>query len=149
VVTIESLSVCPFAPTGALVIANLTFTPCRAFPNVSVTDTTNGRGKVVLTGAVWELPAVEVRKTGRPAIAVAVKLIGLPASEPDEAVTMYVPTFVPKVSAVEASPSALVRTRVSDRVVPTAPLGVLVSVNRTCAPENGVPYWLRTVTTNG
>src|SRR5580692_8544360 len=65
---------------------------------------------------------------------VAVKMIGLPLSVPDAAVTVFTPAVVPKVRTVEASPALVV---VTEDAVSDPPPAVTAKV--TSVPETGLP----------
>src|SRR6185312_17518189 len=60
-------------------------------------------------------------------VAVAVKVSGLPASEPEETATLLTPAVEPKVSRAEASPCALVVVVAGVRL-PPPPVTVKVTV---------------------
>jgi hypothetical protein len=102
VVVAVVLSTCPPAPEGVVAIANVTPVPVTGFPPASVTVTTNGAASAVLICPFWLFPDVRLIVAAGPVVAVAVNVTGLPASDPEVAVTVYDPTLFPSVSVLLA-----------------------------------------------
>src|SRR2546430_3713207 len=81
-----------------------------------------------------------------PAVAVAEKVMGLPASVPDAAVRVLGPATVPSVHDVTAAtPSAPVVTGLVGLTLPPPVPGA----NVTPTPATGLPNWSRTITAGG
>src|SRR5689334_14537443 len=89
--------------------AKVTVTPATALPNESLTATDGAIATLVLTVALCPLPAFRAIVLAAVAIAVAVKVTGLPARLPDVAVRVLVPAVVPSRQLPRvAMPDALV-----------------------------------------
>jgi len=149
VVVVVVLNDCPTAPPGIAPIANVTLVPVTGFPPASVTVTTNGEPSAVLIWALWPFPDVRLIVAAAPTVAVAVNPTGLPASEPDVAVTAYDPTLLPSVNVLLAWPFTSVVVTVALNDCPAAPTGVVPIAKITFVPLTGFPPASRTVTTNG
>ena len=81
-----------------------------------------------------------------PAVPVAVKVTGLPESDPDVAVTVFVPAVVLRVHDVRAAiPSVPVLTGVVGVTVPLPAAGV----NVTATSATGFPFASLTITDGG
>ena len=90
---------------------------------------------------VWRTHVIVVDP---PKLPVALKVIGLPAKDPDAVVTVFVPALEPKVNILDASPKLLVDTFVALRDPPPA-----VTANVTATPETGLPAASVAFTVNG
>ena len=95
---------------------------------------------------VWPLPLERISVVGGPTVTtpVALKVIGLPESDPDVAVTVFVPALAPKVRVLDARPELLVETLVALSDPPPA-----VTANVTATPETALPPESVTFTVNG
>jgi hypothetical protein len=93
--------------------------------------------------AGWLQVTVPDPFTGRP-VAVAVNVIGLPASVPEDAVAVLAPAAGPRVSVLKARPALSVVAVAGVTLPPPA-----VTVNVMLTPEIGFPPASVTLTTNG
>jgi hypothetical protein len=129
------------------VTANATLTPETAVPFASVTLTTNGAAKGCPAVPLWLFPLSAVMVFAGPApvaTPVAVKVMGLPAKAPPDAVTVLAPTVDPSTRTVDARPRELVTPCVVCKVPPPAMI-----VNVTAVPETGFPEGSVTLTVKG
>src|SRR5207302_3145926 len=108
-----------------------------------------------ITGCCWKaIPLCTVpdgcvamaSRVAVPAVPVAVKVTGLPASDPEAAVNVFDPAVGPRVHAVTAAtPSAPVVTGLVGVTLPPPVPGA----NVTATPATGLPSWSRTITDGG
>src|SRR5437588_582262 len=77
--------------------ANVTATCATGFPFASFTITDGGEPTAVPTVAVWLVRLFAAIVAAAPAVPVAVKLTGLPESDPDIAVSVFCPAVGPRV----------------------------------------------------
>src|SRR5439155_11938493 len=104
-------------PPGAP--ASVTLTPAAGFPFASRTITEGATGTAVPAVADWSLPALIAICVAVPAVPVAVKVTGLPASPVEVAVRVLLPAVGPRVHDVTAAiPFAFVGTGVVGLTVP-------------------------------
>jgi hypothetical protein len=94
-------------------------------------------------------PDVRLIVAAGPVVAVAVNVTGLPASDPDVAVTVYDPTLFPSVSVLLACPLPFVVVKPVLSNCPTALPGNVAIANVTLVPVTGFPPASVTVTMNG
>src|SRR5574341_1268423 len=103
-------------------------------------------GSVALTVSVWALPPLRAMVVAAPAVAVAVKVTGLPASPLDVAVRVFAPAAVPSVQlATWATPPAFVVIGVVGSTAPPPE----PTANVTDTPATGLPNWSRAITDGG
>jgi hypothetical protein len=125
-----------------LATANITVIPLTGLPFASRTVTEGGTATAVPVGAVCASPAVFVIAAADPATEVAVNVMG--ARLPVEAITVFVPTVVPKVQLVTvATPDEFVTA--GEPVTEPPPLATKV----TETPAIGFPFWSFTRTDGG
>src|SRR5881392_2886178 len=125
---------------------NVTATPVTGFPFASLTITDGGGLTAVPAGAVGLVGLFGAMVAAAPAVAVAVKITGLPASPLAVARAVSVRTVVPRVQEVAvATPLPSVVTGVGGFTVPLAP----VALNVTATPETGFPFASFTSTEGG
>src|SRR5881396_372213 len=118
-----------------VVTANVTATPATGFLNWSRMSTAGGVVTAVPTVAACVSPAWIVSCVAAPAVAVAVKVTGVPVPAA-VAVSVLAPAVVPSVHAIaEAIPFASVGTAVSGLTAP--PPDVMANV--TATPASGLP----------
>src|SRR5205807_8065836 len=108
-----------------------------------------------ITGCCWKaIPLCTVpdgcvaiaRRVAEPAVPVALKVTGLPASDPEAAVNVFGPAVGPRVHAVAAAtPSAPVVTGLVGLTLPPPVPGA----NVTATPATELPNWSRTITDGG
>src|SRR5204863_6102041 len=115
--------------------------PCAA---LSCTDGGDARAAPAVPG--WLVGLFAAIVAAAPAVAVAVKITGLPASPLAVARAVSVRTVVPRVQEVAvATPLPSVVTGVAGSTVPLAP----VALNVTATPETGFPFAPFTTTEGG
>ena len=115
----------------------MTEAPETGLPCASVTSTDGAVATFVFTVADWPSPALIVIEPAVPATPVAVKVIGLPASPPDVAVSVFVPAVVPSFhEPTVAMPLALVVA-----CVPVAEPPPEATAKVTAMPEMGRPRY--------
>jgi hypothetical protein len=132
------------APPPA-VTAKVTVTPETPLPLASLTFTVNGALNCCPTVPVWLFPLTRaIVDAAAVPVAVALKVTGLPVRVPDDAVTVLVPAFGPRVSVLEASPELFVVVAVAVRVPPPA-----VTAKVTVTPETALPLASLTLTVKG
>src|SRR5574341_1387885 len=103
-------------------------------------------GSVAPTVSVWALPPFRAMVVAAPAVAVAVKVTGLPASPLDVAVRVFAPATVPSVQLVTwATPPAFVVIGVVGSTAPPPE----ATANVTDTPATGLPNWSRAITDGG
>src|SRR5437588_285508 len=125
---------------------SVTVAPWMGFPLASRTVTVMvlvPRPAVIVWGAAATVDCVAL---GPPAVSVAVKVTGLPASPADIARSVSVLAVVPKVHEfTAATPLAFVVTAVVGFTLPLPASGV----NVTATPGTGLLNWSRTITAGG
>src|SRR5205823_3883912 len=132
----------PLAP----VALNVTATPETGFPFASFTITEGGELTTAPAVPGWLVGLFAAIVAAVPAVAVAVKITGLPASPLAVARAVSVRTVVPRVQEVAvATPLPSVVTGVAGSTVPLAP----VALNVTATPETGFPFASFTSTEGG
>src|SRR5205823_6049021 len=132
----------PFAP----VALNVTATPETGFPFASFTSTEGGELTAAPAVPGWLVGLFAAIVAAVPAVAVAVKITGLPASPLAVARAVSVRTAVPRVQEVAvATPLPSVVTGVSL----LAALLIPVALNVTATPETGFPFASFTITEGG
>src|SRR5205823_183036 len=125
---------------------HVTVTPATGLPFASLTSTMCGVCRRVATCPVRLSPELLAIVAAVPAVAVAVKITGLPASPLAVARAVSVRTVVPRVHELAgATPLASVVTGVAGFTVPLAP----VALNVTATPETGFPFASFTITEGG
>src|SRR5439155_374251 len=113
------------------------------FPFASCTITEGGVATVVPAVADWLFPALTAIELAAPAVPVAVKVTGLPASPLAVAVSEFGPAVGPRVHEVTAAvPFAFVVTGVVGLTVPPPE----ATANVTLTPPTGFPSASRTIT---
>jgi len=126
--------------------ANVTATPTTGFPFASLTITDGGALTAVPTVADWLVALFAAIVAAPPAVPVAVKVTGLPESDPELAVRVLLPAVVLSVHTVRAAiPSDPVLTGVVGITVPLPAAGV----NVTATPATGFPLASLTITDGG
>src|SRR5206468_3507613 len=124
---------------------NVTATPPTGFPFASFTITDGGDVTAVPAVADWLVGLFAAIAAAAPAVPVAVKVTGLPVSDPDVAVRVLLPAVALSVQLpTVATPLALVVGRES--VVEAIP-GATANVTATCA--TGFPFASFTITDGG
>src|SRR5213079_1720487 len=142
VVTGVAGSTVPFAP----VALNVTATPATGFPFASFTSTDGGEPTAAPAVPGWLVGLFAAIVAAVPAVAVAVKITGLPVSPLAVARAVSVRTAVPRVQEVAvATPLPSVVTGVAGSTVPFAP----VALNVTATPATGFPFASFTITDGG
>src|SRR5207249_863033 len=123
--------------------ANVTLTPATGFPFASRTITDGSTATAVPAVAVWLLPALIAIGRASRGVPVAVKVIGLPVSPVEVAVSEFGPGVGPRDHEVMAAiPLAFVVTGAVGLTVP--PPEATANVTRTPATE--FPFASRTIT---
>jgi len=126
--------------------ANVTATPVTGFPFASFTITEGRELTAVPAVAVWLVGLFAAIVAAAPAVPVAVKVTGLPESDPDAAVSVFGPAVGLSVQEVRAAiPSVPVLTAVVGVTVPLPAAGV----NVTATPSTGFPFASFTITEGG
>src|SRR5207302_195329 len=130
-------------PPGAT--AHVTATPTTGFPFASLTITDGGALTAVPAVADWLVALFAAIVAAAPAVPVAVKVTGLPASDPDVAVSVFVPAVALSVQLpTVATPLVL---------VPSLPPAILpfpgATANVTATPTTGFPFASLTTTDGG
>src|SRR5207253_2546878 len=142
VVTGVAGSTVPFAP----VALNVTATPATGLPFASFTITDGGEPTAAPAVPGWLVGLFAAIVAAAPAVAVAVKITGLPVSPLAVARAVSVRAVVPRVHEVAvATPLPFVVTGVAGSTVPFAP----VALNVTATPETGFPFASFTITDGG
>src|SRR5205823_974548 len=132
----------PFAP----VALNVTATPETGFPFASFTITDGGELTAAPAVPGWLAGLFAALVAAAPAVAVAVKITGLPASPLAVARAVSVRSVVPRVQEVAVSfPTRRSSDLVAGFTVPFAP----VALNVTATPETGFPFASFTITEGG
>src|SRR5439155_237713 len=132
----------PFAP----VALNVTATPETGFPFASFTITDGGELTAAPAVPGWLVGLFAAIVAAVPAVAVAVKITGLPVSPLAVARAVSVRAVVPRVQEVAvATPLPFVVTGVGGSTVPLAPVGRAV----TATPATGFPLASFTLTDGG
>src|SRR5205823_5254066 len=132
----------PFAP----VALNVTATPATGFPFASFTSTEGGELTAAPAVPGWLVGLFAAIVAAAPAVAVAVKITGLPASPLAVARAVSVRAVVPRVQEVAvATPLPSVVTGVAGFTVPFAP----VALNALPAPLPIFPFASFTTTEGG
>ncbi len=128
------------------VTVNVILTPETGFPPASVALTTNGLASLCPTVPVCPFPLTETRvvATGAAPLPVAVKVNGLPVSEPEDAVTVLTPAVAPRVSVVDANPEASLVAEAADKDPEP-----LATAKFTTVPDTPKPAWSVTCTVKG
>src|SRR5574341_1471954 len=126
------------------VTAQATLVPETALPNASVTRTTNGLTSGAPAGPLWPSPDTSPSAAAAAAPAVALNVIGEPASPGAAAETATVPAVGPRVMVLVAFPDASVTEVVLPRVPPPA-----VIPHVTVTPTTGLPKESVTQTASG
>src|SRR5439155_460663 len=123
--------------------ANVTLTAATGLPFASCTITEGGVATVVPAVADWLFPALTAIELAAPAVPVAVKVTGLPASPLAVAVSEFGPAVGPRIQEVTAAiPFAPVVTDVVGVTVPPPD----ATANVTLTPPTGLPFASRTIT---
>ena len=126
--------------------ANVTATCATGFPFASFTITDGGEPTAAPAVAVWLVGLFAAIVAAAPAVPVAVKVTGLPESDPDAAVSVFGPAVGLSVQEVRAAiPSVPVLTAVVGVTVPLPAAGV----NVTATPSTGFPFASFTITDGG
>src|SRR5207302_1466598 len=125
--------------------ANVTATCATGFPFASFTITEGGELTAVPAGAVWLVGLFAAIVAAAPAVPVAVKVTGLPARDPDVAVSVFEPAVALNVQLpTVAMPLPLV-VWLAPVIVPFP--GATANVTATCA--TGFPFASFTITDGG
>src|SRR5207237_312502 len=125
--------------------AHVTVTPATGFPFASLTSTTCGVCRRVATCPVRLSPELFAIVAAGPAVPVAVKVTGLPASDPDVAVKVFAPAVALRVQLpTVATPLALV-VWLPPVIVPFPG----ATANVTATPGTGFPFASLTITDGG
>src|SRR5439155_1218008 len=123
--------------------ANVTLTPPTGLPFASRTITEGSIATAVPAVAVWPFPALMAIWVAVPAVPVAVKVTGLPASPLAVAVSEFGPTVGPKIRrATCRDPVAFVVTGVVGVTEPPSH----ATANATLPPASGLPFASCTLT---
>src|SRR5256884_6310391 len=153
--SVRNVCACPFASVVEVAgstdpppdaAAHVTVTPATGLPFASLTSTMCGVCRRVATCPVRLSPELLAIVAAAPAVAVAVKITGLPVSPLAVARAVSVRAVVPRVQEVAvATPLPFVVTGVAGSTVPLAP----VALNVTATPETGFPFASFTITDGG
>jgi hypothetical protein len=137
------VSVFPVPVAASTTVAPLTGLPVASFTVTVMVETVAPELAVIVPGTAATSDWLAL---GAPAVPVAVKVSGLPASPLDVAVRVLVPAVVPRVQDVTAAiPLALVVTDVVGLTVPPPE----ATANVTATPATGLLNWSRTSTDGG
>src|SRR5205807_1732313 len=125
--------------------ANVTATPTTGFPFASLTITDGGALTAVPTVADWLVALFAAIVAAAPAVPVAVKVTGLPASDPDVAVSVFVPAVAPRRPPPPVATPLVLVVWLPPVTVPLPVAGVNVTVT----PVTGFPFASFTITDGG
>src|SRR5437870_4640415 len=125
--------------------AHVTVTPATGFPFASLTSTTCGVCRRVATCPVRLSPELFAIVAAAPAVPVAVKVTGLPESDPDVAVKVFEPAVALNVQLPTVATPLVLVVWLPPVIVPL-PGG---TANVTATPTTGFPFASLTITDGG
>src|SRR5437660_6456651 len=125
--------------------AHVTVTPATGFPFASLTSTTCGVCRRVATCPVRLSPELFAIVAAAPAVPVAVKVAGLPASDADVAVNVFAPAVALSVQLPTVATPLVLVVWLPPVIVPFPG----ATANVTATPVTGFPFASLTITDGG
>src|SRR5207253_585640 len=125
--------------------ANVTATPTTGFPFASLALTDGGALTAVPAVADWLVALFAAIVAAAPAVPVAVKVTGLPASDPELAVSVLLPAVVLSVQLPTVATPLVLVVWLPPVIVPFPG----AAANVTATPATGFPFASLTITDGG
>src|SRR5205807_2007997 len=125
--------------------ANVTATPVTGFPFASLTITDGGELTAVPAVADWLVALFAAIVAAPPAVPVAVKVTGLPESDPDVAVKVFEPAVALNVQLPTVATPLVLVVWLPPVIVPFPG----ATANVTATPTTGFPFASFTITEGG